>query len=526
MAMTLRDASAEALTLAETDVPAAAARFREHLAQLPTPEARDPQALALLDALDTIGLVQQGQFPAALQRAVPALAQLEVSPWADRLEWLYTSLAFALGMLGDTERGLAWVTRALRLTQARPHSECRRRALSTQGTLLAMLEQWEPARETLAQSLALAQANGHVRGEVVARCNLANVSVHEAWGLDPEDPRRVQLGRQALAQATPSRAQAESHGLVGLAGLAANVEGFGHLLSGDAEAAVESFRCAMPWTADNPSLHAETQLGWAVLHRLAGDWDVARAALARAEWLAREAHLPQVRGWTFDEGMRLESAAGRHDEALAWARRGIQHWKEQLSRRVDAVSQSASLFEELEHSRREAAALRQQAMALKDAALQDPLTGALNRRGLATALATSAWRDPAQPAVAVLIDADHFKAVNDTHGHAVGDAVLVRLVRLMQGLARQGDLVVRWGGEEFLLLLPHTELAGGLAVAERLRHAVGRDDWQRLAAGLAVTASLGLAAWGPGEALDDVLARADVALYRAKQGGRNRTEAG
>ncbi|MFN7664014.1 MAG: GGDEF domain-containing protein, partial [Inhella sp.] len=152
-------------------------------------------------------------------------------------------------------------------------------------------------------------------------------------------------------------------------------------------------------------------------------------------------------------------------------------------------------------------------MALKDAALQDPLTGALNRRGLATALATSAWRDPAQPAVAVLIDADHFKAVNDTHGHAVGDAVLVRLVRLMQGLARQGDLVVRLGGEEFLLLLPHTERAGGLAVAERLRHAVARDDWQRLAAGLAVTASLGLAAWGPGEALDDALARADAALY-------------
>lgn len=185
-----------------------------------------------------------------------------------------------------------------------------------------------------------------------------------------------------------------------------------------------------------------------------------------------------------------------------------------------------ALFEELEHSRREAAALRQQAMALKDAALQDPLTGALNRRGLATALVTSAWRDPAQPAVAVLIDADHFKAVNDTHGHAVGDAVLVRLVRLMQGLARQGDLVVRLGGEEFLLLLPHTERAGGLAVAERLRHAVARDDWQRLAAGLAVTASLGLAAWGPGEALDDALARADAALYRAKQGGRNRTEAG
>lgn len=517
----LDDALAASLRTAEADVPQAAAELRQRLAGLPPQDAQQPVALALLAAMDSVAVVQQGRFQVALRQAVPVLAGLEASPWAERLDWLYTSLAFALGMLGDAERGLAWVGRALRLTEPQPHSEGRRRALSTQGSLLAMLEQWTEARQVLAQSLAIAEANGHVRGQVVGHCNLAYACFHEAWALDDAHPRRPELGAQAAVHAGPARDLALAHGLLGLAGLATNVEGFAAVLQGDGDVAAACFAQASPWTADNPPLHAETQLGLAVVHRLQRDWPAAREALARAELLAREAHLPHVRGWAFDEGMRLESAAGQPDAALAWARRGIQHWKEQLSRRASALSQSASLFEELEHSRREAMALRQQALALEDAALHDPLTGALNRRGLVQA-AAPLLRDALHPLAALMVDADHFKAINDRHGHALGDAVLMRLVQRMNGVARQGDLVARWGGEEFLLLLPHTDLDGASAVAERLRRAVANDAWADVEPPLAVTVSVGLTTYRPGESLEALTARADAALYRAKQAGRDR----
>jgi diguanylate cyclase (GGDEF)-like protein len=517
----LDEAFAASLRTAEADVPQAAAELRQRLAALPPQEAQHPLALAMLDAMDSVAVVQQGRFQDALLQAVPVLASLEASPWAERLDWLYTSLAFALGMLGDAERGLAWVGRALRLTENQAQSEGRRRALSTQGSLLAMLEQWTEARQVLAQSLAIAEANGHVRGQVVGRCNLAYACFHEAWALDDGHPRRPELGAQAAANARPARALAQAHGLSGLAGLGANVEGFSAVLRGDVDAATDCFAQAAPLTADNPPLHAETQLGLAVVRRLRGDWPGAREALAHAELLAREAHLPHARGWAFDEGMRLESAAGQPDAALTWARRGIQHWKEQLSRRASAMSQSASLFEELEHSRREAFALRQQALALEDAALHDPLTGALNRRGLVQA-AAPLLRDALQPVAALMVDADHFKAINDQHGHALGDAVLIRLVQRMNGVARQGDLVARWGGEEFLLLLPHTDLEGGAAVAERLRRAVAHDTWADVEPPLAVTVSVGLTTYRPGESLEALTARADAALYRAKQDGRDR----
>lgn len=517
----LHQAIAHSLQLAASDVNTAAAALRSSLAGLPPHSAQDALALALLDAMDSVAVVQQGRFQDALLQAVPVLASLEASPWAEQLDWLYTSLAFALGMLGDAERGLAWVGRALRQTDAAPQSEGRRRALSTQGSLLAMLEQWTEARQVLAQSLAIAEANGHVRGQVVGRCNLAYACFHEAWSLSEDHPRRAELGVQAGEHARPARALALEHGLPGLAGLGANVEGFAAVLRGDVDEAAASFTRAEPATTDNAPLHAETQLGLAVVHRLRGQWAEARGPLARAELLAREAHLPHVRGWAFDEGMRLESAAGQPEAALDWARRGIQHWKEQLSRRASALSQSASLFEELEHSRREAFALRQQALALADAALHDPLTGALNRRGLQQA-AEALLRDAVQPVAALMVDADHFKAINDQHGHATGDAVLVRLVQLMNGMARQGDLVARWGGEEFLLLLPHTDLEGGATAAERLRRAVAHDTWAHVAPPVPVTVSLGLTAYRPGETLAALTARADEALYRAKQAGRNR----
>lgn len=159
-------------------------------------------------------------------------------------------------------------------------------------------------------------------------------------------------------------------------------------------------------------------------------------------------------------------------------------------------------------------------------AMTDELTGALNRRALhAQAPALRAQVGAAGETLALLVtDLDHFKHVNDSHGHAAGDEVLRQVVALLRAQLRRDALLTRVGGEEFVLLVPVQDAAAARSVAERLRAAVGRQPVQVAGQALRVTASIGLTLLAPGEPLDAALARADVALYRAKTGGRDRVE--
>ncbi|ART47761.1 GGDEF domain-containing protein [Acidovorax carolinensis] len=162
---------------------------------------------------------------------------------------------------------------------------------------------------------------------------------------------------------------------------------------------------------------------------------------------------------------------------------------------------------------------------LSQAATQDALTGLPNRRAADDFLAHEALRAQRRgtPLSALMIDIDFFKKVNDQHGHAAGDHVLQTLARLLQERARATDLVARWGGEEFLVLLPDTSPAGAREVAEQLRLAVQNTPfcWQQ--SPVPVTVSAGAATWtsGPFHA-NALIASADSALYQAKNSGRNR----
>jgi len=123
----------------------------------------------------------------------------------------------------------------------------------------------------------------------------------------------------------------------------------------------------------------------------------------------------------------------------------------------------------------------------------------------------------------ILLDIDHFKRINDTYGHLVGDRVLEEMVARVRGVARGNDLIGRFGGEEFLLILPDADFEGALAAAERVRQAVGSRPFALKQETIRLTVSLGVAASRPGEqSLDGVLQRADAGLYRAKAEGRNR----
>jgi len=158
-------------------------------------------------------------------------------------------------------------------------------------------------------------------------------------------------------------------------------------------------------------------------------------------------------------------------------------------------------------------------------ALIDDLTGLPNRRnGLQTLQAAVSLGVRHGRALGIVrIDIDRFKAINDTHGHQAGDGVLAEIGRRLAGVLRGGDEVARWGGDEFVALLPDTDREGVPWAAERLRAAVAAEPVALDGASVAVTVSVGWAHWA-GDTPDDLLLRADRALYAAKAAGRDNVQ--
>ncbi len=158
-------------------------------------------------------------------------------------------------------------------------------------------------------------------------------------------------------------------------------------------------------------------------------------------------------------------------------------------------------------------------------AFRDPLTGALNRGALDEALQREAEvaRRQGTPLALLMIDIDHFKAINDTHGHRYGDDVLRAVAHTLNDTIRRSDGLYRYGGEEFVVVASHTQPVGAQQLAERLRCNV---DSIATVAGrpLRVTVSVGVAGLQPGESPEALFQRADRALYRAKANGRNRVD--
>jgi diguanylate cyclase (GGDEF)-like protein len=154
-------------------------------------------------------------------------------------------------------------------------------------------------------------------------------------------------------------------------------------------------------------------------------------------------------------------------------------------------------------------------------ALTDRLTGIANRRGIEREIGQEMLRLRRfqTPVSFVLFDIDHFKNINDSHGHGTGDEVLRLVAKSIANSVRDTDLVARWGGEEFLVVLPETSHAGALLCAEKIRAKV-ETVGQRV--GFTVTISGGVYQPGPGESINDLLTRADARLYEAKNKGRNR----
>jgi two-component system cell cycle response regulator len=159
-------------------------------------------------------------------------------------------------------------------------------------------------------------------------------------------------------------------------------------------------------------------------------------------------------------------------------------------------------------------------------ATTDPLTGLANRRALANALRIEIAhaRRHGSPLSIALLDVDHFKSVNDVHGHPAGDQVLAAIGQLLRRELRSPDVPARWGGEEFVVILRHTDAAGSVIASERIRKAIEELVICVADKKIPVTASIGATEFSPSDTLEQLVDRADRAMYRAKTGGRNRVE--
>ncbi len=195
------------------------------------------------------------------------------------------------------------------------------------------------------------------------------------------------------------------------------------------------------------------------------------------------------------------------------------------------MRESAGMLKnELNASLKEVVELRKELERTQEQALMDSLTGLKNRRGVGEVVEDlqSDGKSGMTGCSLMMIDIDHFKRINDSHGHFLGDKVIRTVAQLLVAAVKGQDTVSRWGGEEFLILLPETPLEGAKALAEIIRTTIERGRIRRMDNGEyigAVTVSVGVACYCPGESFEDFVQRADQVLYAAKKAGRNRVTA-
>jgi diguanylate cyclase (GGDEF)-like protein/PAS domain S-box-containing protein len=206
---------------------------------------------------------------------------------------------------------------------------------------------------------------------------------------------------------------------------------------------------------------------------------------------------------------RLQEPNLQKDGSLFYVDQSIAHITDDAGKITHYVSFSKDSTDRLK-----------QELALKDLASRDPLTGLLNRRSGEHLLKQydDEKRQSKKLLCLIMIDIDNFKKINDTFGHAIGDQILISSSQLLKNKARNTDSVIRWGGEEFLIIVPDSRLQDGLEFAERIRKSIEQHTEEVVGR---ITASFGVAELSPDETTASLLNRADKALYKAKLEGKN-----
>lgn len=492
----------------------------------------DAARLALCDEVQAIALRRQGDI-AGCRRLQDAVDARGVAGDAMHRFIAHNSRAVTAKALRDADRALRHFYAARGAALDTGWAGPRITVLANLGSYHVELFNLDDACTLTEQALADARACGARHAEITAMVNL--VVIHHAMG---ELPRAHALALQ-LEQPGPGGAPA-----AGLRPEYAPYVALGHLSAGDAAAArrcLQRVAGTAPLPADLPLL------AWLQACCLLAEGDAGGARQVALQELQRrrDQGLPDA-GYDYVSLQQALAQACEEAGDAAAAPGPLRAAFAAYQRLMVSGARARQLVLQVEHDLQQArsesarlaelnAALQRQVQAnealqaqLREQALRDPLTGLHNRRFLfeaAQGLIEAARRD-GQPLAVAVCDIDHFKRLNDEHGHAVGDAVLQRFAELMRHTLRKADVLCRHGGEEFVALLPGTDAAGAQALLQRLLHVL-----QQPAAGSdgrplpASSFSAGVARLGDDcSTLAQLLSAADAALYAAKHRGRARIE--
>lgn len=457
----------------------------------------------------------------------------EAQRWLDEADAGYTTLADPHGLaqiavqrgqmaldLGDYGDAIELFARGMQHASAADDGLLLSRCLTGMGIASARVGDHARARDAYAQALALQRS---VKDDAATANTLHCMAVLDLREIEATRPGQHTQGNMntALQLLLDSLALARATSRRRLEGMCLNELGHAYRLRGGLSAVVDHCEQAIAIFRELPAPKDECD---ALLHIAAAELDAGHldAAIARAEAslaLALQCGFRPSERDARDLLVRCREAQG--DVAAAYA-----HLK--IARQIDAQLRDGEVLrriERIEHrrtleqTRQRQAELEAETRALDHLATTDALTGLANRRALEAA--SDRLRASGNTLALIVLDLDHFKRVNDHFGHAVGDAVLRRASLAMSAACREQDLLVRWGGEEFAVLLPNTDLDAASRIAERIRNAIAEVDWSDLGIRLAVTASAGVVAGDAATPLADLMRRGDAALYAAKSAGRN-----
>jgi diguanylate cyclase (GGDEF)-like protein len=409
--------------------------------------------------------------------------------------WALSRSSMVHQALGDAERSIQLGRQALRLAETLDDPEAAFAASNNLGDACleiarAQRAAGEDASESLREGLACTRVavahaleQRHAFYETIARTNL--VGYH------------IELGEfaDARSQAAQAKAIATAHRYRNLA------------VNNDAQ------------LAEVARAEGRIDLACTMMNAQLADPSVAEDAALKVK-LHRQLYEMHTDAGRFREALE-------HHETLHLLMLGLTRQTAGLQSRMLINSLGIEQARhEAEKSQLEAEMQRIRAEEFDKQANTDPLTRLPNRRALDRQLPAMMGEafERGEPLCAVMIDMDNFKEVNDSHGHAAGDAVLTTMAGILGAATRSTDLAVRVGGEEFLLVLGNTDLDQAVQICERLLAEVRAHPWGVLTAGLACTASVGLALLARGESVSRWLGRADAALYEAKAGGRDRLQ--
>ncbi len=426
-----------------------------------------------------------------------------------------TRLSVALRMAGDHASAISTLEQAESMARALGDPQRLANTLRNMGVCCSLVGQHHHALSCLDEAATLLAAHGTLSERLYARLSACN-------------------GRNRLAESLPATAP-ERHRM--LDALLADWQALADDCAGAGQRRIELMaRGNRAITLAQRARHAEAAFD---LQRLLDEYralgmrpneglclaELGRCHLALENFAAAREHLQQAvqtltGGGALDDLLSAWEALSDTEEVLgnaSAALAALRQVREIERRRSNEAARAVVTQREL---RIELARLTSQ---WARHATQDPLTGLANRRGL------DLWLDQQLPRAlhgqalsVLLLDLDHFKWVNDSFGHATGDEVLRRVAELLRHSCREGDLAVRYGGEEFVLALTGVDLDAAAVVAERLRERVASQPWAEVAAGLRVTVSIGLAAAVEAEGAPALFTLADRRLYAAKFAGRDR----